>query len=219
MFIEIANLFSPEELKSIVERVNRLEFGDGRATAGWSARLVKFNEQAVAGEELLSLRQLLEEAILRDPIFQVTVRPKELAPLVVARYGPGQTYGSHVDNAIIGNIRTDVSFTLFLNAPDEYEGGELIIETLRGDEAIKLSAGTLFVYPATTLHRVSPVTAGNRVVAVGWARSFIRSAEDRELLFDLDTVRRVLFDRQGKTDETDLLSKVTANLLRRWIED
>lgn len=219
MFIQIADVLSADDLKSVRARLDDLAFEDGRATAGWSARLVKQNQQAAAGAALSTLRDDIAVAILRSPVFQIAVRPKALTPLIVVRYGPGQTYGSHVDNALMGGMRTDVSFTLFLSEPDEYEGGELVIETAHGEEAIKLPAGSLFAYPATTLHHVCPVVDGQRIVAVGWARSFIRSAEDREILFDLDTARRVLFDRHGKTAETDLLSKATANLLRRWVED
>ena len=219
MFIEIENLLSSAELEDVIKRFDGLTFEDGRATSGWSASLVKKNEQAAASGELDSLRQDIASMILGDAIFQAAVRPKALTPLILARYGPGQTYGSHIDNALISDLRTDVSFTLFLTPPDEYEGGELVIESVRGEEAIKLPAGSLFAYPATTLHRVEPVRSGRRAVAVGWARSYIRSAEDRELLFDLDAVRRVMFDQQGKSDETDLLSKVMANLLRRWMED
>ena len=219
MFIEIENLLTADEVEGVRERFNKLTFEDGRATSGWNASLVKKNEQAAAGEELETLRQDIASVILNDPIFLAAVRPKALTPLILARYGPGQMYGSHIDNSMIQGIRTDVSFTLFLSEPDEYDGGELVIESVRGEEAIKLPAGALFAYPATTLHRVEPVASGSRTVAVGWARSYIRSAEDREILFDLETVRRVMFDRQGKTDETDLLSKVSANLQRRWMED
>lgn len=219
MFIEIANVVSQDDLKSIRARIDALAFEDGRATAGWSARLVKQNDQASASDALELLRDDLAAAIARNPLFQIAVRPKALTPLLVVRYGPGQAYGSHVDDALMGVMRTDVSFTLFLSEPDEYEGGELVIETSHGEEAVKLPAGSLFAYPATTLHRVAPIVSGQRTVAVGWARSFIRSAQDRELLFDLDTARRVLFEQHGKTPQTDLLSKVTANLLRRWAED
>ncbi len=96
-------------------------------------------------------------------------------------------------------LRTDVSFTLFLAEPHEYEGGELVIETSDGEEGIKLPAGHLFLYPSTSLHRVEPVTQGERIVAVGWARSFIRDAGKREMLFDLDATRRTLFEREGKS--------------------
>src|SRR5262249_55980935 len=128
-------------------------------------------------------------------------------------------YGVHVDDALIGGIRTDISFTLFLSAPESYEGGELIIDTSAGEEAFKLGAGSILTYPATTLHRVAPVTRGERLVAAGWVRSFIRDPARRELLFDLETARRRLFDAQGKTWEGDLLAKCAANLTRLWCED
>jgi PKHD-type hydroxylase len=112
-----------------------------------------------------------------------------------------------------------VAFTLFLSDPQSYDGGELIVDTAAGEDATKLSAGALVAYPATGLHRVAEVTRGTRLAAVGWARSFVRDAAQRELLFDLDTARRKLFAQQGATAEFDLLSKSLANLLRMWAED
>ena len=119
----------------------------------------------------------------------------------------------------MGGIRSDVSFTLFLSDPASYGGGELVIDSTAGEEAFKLAPGSVITYPATTLHRVAPVTSGERLAAAGWVRSFIRDADRRELLFDLDTARRRIFDREGKTAEGDLLAKCAANLLRQWCED
>ena len=116
-------------------------------------------------------------------------------------------------------VRTDVSFTLFLSEPASYDGGELVIDTPSGEEAFKLKAGSIVTYPASTLHRVAPVTRGERLVAAGWIRSHVRDAGKRELLFDLETARRRLFDREGKTAEADLLAKCAANLMRMWAED
>jgi PKHD-type hydroxylase len=129
------------------------------------------------------------------------------------------TYGTHVDDALMHGMRTDVSFTLFLSDPEDYDGGELIIDTAAGEDAVKLPAGSLVAYPTTQLHRVAEVSRGERWAAVGWARSFVRDAGRRELLFDLDTARRQLFARDGKSAEFDLLSKSAANLLRMWAED
>lgn len=142
-----------------------------------------------------------------------------LTPLMFARYEKGKNYGSHVDDAMIGGMRTDVSFTLFLSDPKSYSGGELVIESTAGEEGIKLSAGSLVAYSTTTLHRVAKVTRGERLVCVGWVRSFIRDAAHRELLFDLDTARRRLFAREGNSPDYDLISKSTANLMRMWAED
>jgi PKHD-type hydroxylase len=134
-------------------------------------------------------------------------------------YEPGMHYGSHVDDALMAGIRTDVSFTLFLSDPESYGGGELTIESASGEDAVKLAAGSLLAYPSTTLHHVAPVTRGTRLAAVGWARSFVRNGAQREMLFDLDTARRQLFTREGKSAEYDLVSKSLANLLRMWVED
>lgn len=130
-----------------------------------------------------------------------------------------KNYGSHVDDAMIGGLRTDVSFTLFLSDPKGYSGGELVIETAAGEDGIKLPAGSLVAYPTTVQHRVAKVTRGERLVCVGWVRSYIRDAAHRELLFDLDTARRRMFAREGKSADYDLISKSTANLMRMWIED
>ena len=116
-------------------------------------------------------------------------------------------------------MRTDVSFTLFLSDPETYGGGELVIETAAGEDEIKLPAGSLVAYASTTLHHVAEVTDGMRSAAVGWARSFIRDAARRELLFDLDTARRTMFGREGASQEFDLVSKSLANLIRMWAED
>jgi PKHD-type hydroxylase len=114
--------------------------------------------------------------------------------------------------------RSDVSFTLFLNSPSEYEGGELVIEGADDEKAYKLEAGSAIIYPSTTLHRVDPVTRGTRLVVVGWVQSFIREASEREILFNLDTARRTIFAKDGKTPEFDLISQSIANLLRKWAD-
>ena len=134
-------------------------------------------------------------------------------------YEPGMRYGSHVDDALMQGMRTDVSFTLFLSDPDSYDGGELVIESASGEDAMKLPAGSLVAYPSTALHHVAAVTRGTRLAAVGWARSYVRDGAQREMLFDLDTARRQIFAEGGKTPEYDLVSKSLANLLRMWVED
>jgi PKHD-type hydroxylase len=134
-------------------------------------------------------------------------------------------FGQHVDGGVRihphdgRKLRTDISATLFLSDPDSYDGGELVIESASGEDAVKLAAGSLLAYPSTTLHHVAPVTRGVRLAAVGWARSLIRDAARREMLFDLDTARRQLFAREGKSAEYDLVSKSLANLMRMWVED
>jgi PKHD-type hydroxylase len=216
MIITIANVISAAEATEIGETLTKMRFEDGRKTAGWSAREVKKNEQARDGVTAQLLRERLTKAIEENELFQIAVRPKDVTPLLFSRYKPGDEYGSHVDNPIIDGVRTDVSFTLFLAPPETYEGGALVIETTAGEEDIKLSAGDAVIYPSTTLHRVAPVTRGERLAAVGWAQSYIRDAAQREILFDLETARRRLFDQGGKTPEFDLLAKSAANLFRMW---
>jgi PKHD-type hydroxylase len=200
--------------------VEGLSFVDGRATAGWAARLVKDNEQADANDnQLKALSSRIAERILENEIFQLAVRPKALTPLMITRYKPGQQYGTHVDDAFMRGIRTDVSFTLFLTEPETYQGGALVVETAAGEQEFKLPAGSMIVYPSNTLHRVAAVQNGERLAAVGWARSFVRSSEQREILFDLENTRREIFDSHGKTPTFDQLSKCSANLLRMWAED
>lgn len=219
MQISIANAVPPEAVAHARSVLAKAAFTDGRATAGWAVREVKDNAQAGPAPQVNALRETLAAQIIANPVFALAVRPKRLVSLVFAKYGPGQAYGAHVDNALMEGVRTDVAFTLFLADPASYEGGELVIEQAAGDDAVKLAAGSLLAYPATSLHRVAPVTRGERLVMVGWVRSYIRDAGKRELLFDLDTARRRLFDAQGKTAEVDLLSKCCANLLREWVED
>ena len=220
MYHVIADILDSEAVARARAVLANAKFVDGRATAGWHAKLVKNNLQATGGDRAVSaLRETLAAAIGGNALFRLAARPKVLTPIILSRYEPGMEYGSHVDDALMNGIRTDVSFTLFLSDPDSYDGGALVIESSGGEDDIKLPAGSLVAYPSTTLHRVQPVTKGARLAAVGWARSFIRDPARRELLFDLDTARQSLFAREGKTAEFDLLSKSTANLLRMWAED
>ncbi len=220
MILPVANVLLPDEVALMAERLSQGLFQPGAATAGWHARLVKDNEQLRGDDPAhADLRALVERAVRRQPVVAMATRPHRFGPILFARAAGGQHYGSHVDDALMAGTRTDVSFTLFLTDPDSYEGGELVMETAAGDVSFKLPAGAGLFYPSTTLHRVEPVTAGQRLVAVGWIRSFIRDAGERELLFDLDTARQGIFNREGKTPEFDLLSKCLSNLIRRWAED
>ena len=218
MQIVIGNVLSGEELDQLRTALGQAQFADGRDTAGFAARLVKNNLQ-VADRRLETLRALVAERVSGNELFGLAVRPKALTPIMFSRYDPGMQYGSHVDDALMDGMRTDVSFTLFLSEPDTYDGGELVIESAAGEDAVKLRAGALVAYPSTSLHHVAAVTRGARYAAVGWARSLIRDAARRELLFDLDTARRQMFARDGKTAEFDLIAKSTSNLLRMWMED
>lgn len=219
MILAIADILSAADAEAVRTELASATFVDGKATAGWSAKLVKSNLQASDSPQIDGLRALVEMRLVEHPVFALATRPKAIIGPLFSRYQPGHAYGAHVDDALIGGLRTDVSFTLFLSPPEAYDGGELIIETASGEEAFKLPAGSVVTYPATTLHRVAPVTRGERLVAAGWVRSHLREPTHRELLFDLETARRRLFDAQGKTAEGDLLAKCAANLMRLWCDD
>jgi PKHD-type hydroxylase len=219
MILAIADVLSAADVAEVRAGLATASFVDGKATAGWSAKLVKTNLQAAGGPELEQVRALVETRLAEHAVFALATRPKtNLGPLF-SRYEPGHAYGAHVDDALMGGVRTDVSFTLFLSAPGSYDGGELIIDSAAGEDAFKLGPGSVLTYPSTTLHRVAPVTRGQRVAAVGWVRSYIRDPAHRELLFELETARRRLFEREGKTPDGDLFAKCAANLLRMWCED
>lgn len=217
MILQLPNVLSQDERLAICTTLATAEFVDGKLTAGWYAKAVKHNRQlpAEAGKDL---RDQVKTVLNRHPLFQAAVRPKQIHSVLLSRYDTGMAYGRHADNALMGQWRSDVSFTLFLNEPEDYDGGELVIEGADDEAAYKLPAGQALVYPSSALHRVEAVTGGVRLVAVGWVQSWVRDPAHRELLFDLDTVRRSLFAQMGKSNEFDLLSKSLANLLRQWAE-
>jgi PKHD-type hydroxylase len=219
MQIVIGNVLSAGEIALVRETLAGANFEDGRETAGFAARMVKHNRQATNDGKIDTVRKLVESRILGHDVFALAVRPKTLTSIMFSAYEPGMRYGSHVDDALMQGMRTDVSFTLFLSEPASYDGGELVIESASGEDAVKLEAGGLVAYPSTALHHVTEVTRGVRLAAVGWARSYVRDGARRELLFDLDTARRQMFARHGKSADYDLVSKSLANLLRMWVED
>jgi PKHD-type hydroxylase len=229
LIVTLDTLLNDEQLTAICDALMTAEFSDGQRTAGWHARLVKQNQQLDRSSAMAEdLRQQVLSALQANALFEAAAYPDTIHSLLFSRYQPGMEYGRHVDNAFMGGnassgkanrrFRADVSFTLFLTEPDSYEGGELVIEGACDDQRYKLSAGSLILYPSSTLHRVEKVTAGVRLVCIGWVQSLVRDPAQREVLFDLDTARRSLFAREGKTIEFDLLSKTYANLLRQWSE-
>ncbi len=216
MFV-LENILTAAEVTALREAALGLNFGDGRATAGAHARVVKANDQALPCPELDAILAKVEQALAASPLFRSAARPKALSRMILSRYREGQTYGLHVDDALMQGLRTDLSFTLFLAEPDTYDGGALIIEDTFEARAIKLNAGEVILYPATTLHRVEPVTRGARLAVVGWVQSLIRDAAQREIMFDLDQAVDTCFAAEGKTDQFDRLAKTRSNLLRMWV--
>jgi len=194
-------------------------FKDGKFTAGWHARDKKHNLQARDGPLVDALLERVSLALTGHSLIQAAARPRNVVRMMISRYDNGMAYGSHVDDALMEGQRTDLSFTLFLSALEDYEGGRLVIDEPAGERSFALEAGGLLLYPSTSLHRVEQVTRGSRHVIVGWLRSLIRSAEEREILFDLDRVITALRAENVSGDALELLLKTRSNLLRRWAED
>jgi PKHD-type hydroxylase len=221
MLVHIPNMLDATTLREVTQLAGTLQWGPGSATAGWHAREVKSNSQALAGPGLEQVRALVTGALAKNQIVGALTLPRRIFPPLISRTGIGQEYGTHVDDAFMGGglaLRSDVSLTVFLNDPEAYTGGELVIETVAGEDAVKFAAGDAVLYPSNRLHRVAPVTAGERVVAVTWIESRVRDEGEREILFDLDRARRRIFEREGKSETFDLVSKSYSNLLRRWGE-
>jgi PKHD-type hydroxylase len=216
----IEKILNKEELRSSIDYIKgkSSESKDGQKSAGWHARSVKRNEQLPESVQGTLIRKA-STALMNHEVFLSAARPKRFVKLLVSRYAPGMEYGWHVDNALMDGIRTDLSFTLFLNESESYEGGELEVESSEGTSQYKLPPGSCVLYPTTTLHRVAPVTNGERLAIVGWVRSFIRSDDDREMLFDLDRAIVQARSENANRDTIDLLLKVKMNLLRKYADD
>ena len=218
MMLLIEGVLTPAEVAAVRATAAALDFGDGRATAGAHARTVKANDQALPAPDLDAILTKVETTLTTNLLFRSAARPKALTRLILSRYRQGQTYGLHVDDALMQGLRTDLSFTLFLSDPANYDGGALVIEDTFEARAIKPGAGDLILYPSTTLHRVEPVSRGERLAVVGWVQSLIRDAGQREVLFDLDQSVDACFAAEGKSPQFDRLAKTRSNLLRMWAE-
>ncbi len=220
MLIVLADVLDAHEVAAMREAIaTSARFEDGGKTAGWHARAVKHNEQAADTPETGAVLAMVEQALSASEVFQAAARPRTFARMLISRYRPGMDYGTHVDDAIINAHRADLSFTLFLSGEDDYAGGALMIEDGLEERPVRLKAGDAILYPATSLHRVAPVTAGERLCVVGWITSLVRDAGCREILFDLELALREVHERDGKTDLFDRLAKSRSNLLRMWAED
>ncbi len=222
----IPNILSAEDVADFRSIMETAVWEDGRSTAGSQSALVKKNEQLVTDSNVA--RQLGERvigALLANPAFIAAAIPLHIFPPLFNRYNVGQFFGEHVDNSIRGDkqtgmrIRTDLSVTLFLSEPDEYDGGELIIDDYNGGQEVKLPAGHMVLYPATSLHTVTPITRGSRISCFFWIQSMIRDAHARSMIFDLDNTIQDLVDRLGRdADEVRRLTNLYHNLIRYWAE-
>lgn len=222
MAIVISNLLTAAELERIRARLATATFGDGNATAGSRARLVKRNEQVPRGDPAeQELAPLVVAALERSTMFMAAALPRRMTNPLFSRYTPGMEYGSHVDNAVMSmpeRIRTDLSVTVFLARPDEYDGGELVIEGSSASQRVKLPAGSAVVYPSTSVHHVAPVTRGARIAAVLWVQSLVRDPGQRQILLDLARVGQALRQRDPPPPELMLLDACYHNLTRMWAD-
>lgn len=223
MFLTIGNVLHADKLEIVRNVATKLKWRDGADTAGPTARKVKRNQQAdLSDPQGKALHDQLMAAINANTVLQAAARPAKFSRLLLSRTSKDGGYGAHVDNAIMGagdhKLRTDLSFTLFLSDPEAYEGGALMLDLPGGQQSLKPQAGELVLYPSTLIHAVEPVSAGERLVAVGWIQSQIRHAEQRQILFDLEQVRSTLRAKDGTSPEALMLDKAMSNLLRQWTD-
>ena len=225
MLLTIPDVLTAAQVEQARAKLDASDWVDGKVTAGYQAQKVKENQQLPEGHPLAAeLGEMVLGGLARSPLFMSASLPLRVFPPMFNRYTGGGRFGTHVDTAIRQlvstgqRIRTDISATLFLTRPEDYDGGELIVEDTYGAHSVKLPAGHMVLYPATSLHRVEPVTRGARVSSFFWIQSMIRSDGDRAMLFDLDNaIQQLAKDVPGNPAGVQLTG-VYHNLLRRWAE-
>jgi PKHD-type hydroxylase len=225
MMLHIPNVLMPEQVARCRDVMVKADWVDGNVTAGHQSRKVKHNLQLPEDSQTArELGDMVTKAIYRSPLFMSAVLPQQVFPPLFNRYDAGMVFGSHVDNAIRSHstlpvrIRTDVSATLFISAPEDYDGGELTVEDTYGAHSVKLPAGDMIIYPGTSLHNVTPITRGSRIASFFWIQSLIRDVSHRALLFDLDMAIIRLTQDHANHPSLVNLTAVYHNLLRQWSE-
>jgi PKHD-type hydroxylase len=226
MLISIPDVLSKDDVADFRRIMDAEAWEDGRSTAGAQSAEVKKNEQLPPdGKTSRQLGERILRALAANPLFVSAAVPLHIFPPLFNRYVPGQFFGEHVDNCIRGDrltglrIRTDLSVTLFLSEPQEYDGGELVVEDYYGSHRVKLPAGHLVLYPSTSLHLVTPVTRGERVSSFFWLQSMIRDPLARQMTFDMDNTIQELVRRLGRNDpEVRKLTNIYHNLIRYWAQ-
>ncbi len=221
MLLQIPSVLTLEELQSLRASLAEAAFEDGATTAGHVARQVKRNLQVPQiSDASKKCAAVVIEALRRNSVFYSAVLPHRIHGPLFNRYDGEMTYGDHVDNAVMnnGSIRSDVAATLFVSAPEHYDGGELIVQDSYGGHSIKLAAGNLIVYPAGSVHRVQPVTRGTRLAAVLWIQSLVRDEVQRRLLLELDVAIGALRKSAAAEAQLGQLTAVYNNLMRMWAQ-
>ncbi|MEQ8357062.1 MAG: Fe2+-dependent dioxygenase [Kiloniellaceae bacterium] len=222
MLVTIDNVLDLAALKTIRKAMAEGDFDNGQKTAGQRAKRVKHNEQlSPKDQSRKEIDALVQDSLWRNAEFHRFAVPRFINRPLFSRYTGGMNYGMHVDDALMGGrqkMRTDLSLTIFLSDPGAYDGGELEMASSYGPQEVKLPAGAAVVYPSSMLHRVKPVTAGERLAAVTWVQSFVADPARREVLYDIDRLRRRLNAIDADSEETDIAFKAYANLLRMWAD-
>lgn len=226
MLITIPNVLTREEVTEFRKMLDAADWDDGKTTAGAQSASVKNNRQLPpTGDVAQALGQRILQALTANPLFLSAALPSKILPPMFNRYESGETFGMHVDNAIRVNpltqerLRTDLSMTVFLSDPEDYDGGVLVVEDHYGTQEVKLPAGDMVLYPSTSLHEVTPVTKGARVSSFFWLQSMVRDNAQRTILFDLDQTIQTLAGRAGADDpEVVRLTGIYHNLIRLWSE-
>jgi len=221
MLLVIPAILDADKLSNINKILRNATFVDGKLSAGAAAQRIKYNlEMDQASQQAQYLDQLVVGSLAECETFRNATLPNKVAQPFFARYETGMTYGDHIDDPIMGSgtekYRTDVATTVFLNEPEEYEGGELVINTTYGQKKVKLSAGDAICYPANSLHHVAKVKSGVRLVAVLWLQSFVRDPAKRELLYELGLAREKMLKEYPDADETAQIDHSYVNLVRMW---
>lgn len=222
MLLCVPGVLAPDQVMLARSWLAGERFVDGRLSAGAAARPAKANEEAERGASLERLDRLVMESLTRHPVYRSGALPLRAASPLYARYAQGMAYGPHLDDPIMGAegqpYRSDVAVTLFLSAPTDYDGGELVVRGTYGEQRVKLPAGDAVLYPAGSVHHVSPVTRGERLVAVTWVQSAVRDPARRELLYGLNAARETLLSRAPGAEETAQVNAAYLNLVRMWAE-
>ena len=211
-------LLNSEELEIVRTNLDKEKscWEDGKQTAGKHAAKVKNNLQLRRDSDLSKkFSGLITKKILFNELIKSFALPKKVHGTIFSKSTTRMKYGRHIDNAYMSSGRADLSFTIFLNCKENYDGGELSIESFNSEKKFKLNAGEIIIYPSTYLHSVEEVIDGERLVFIGWIESYVKGIEEREYLFDLDAAARSLLSKHGRSDEIDLIFKSYSNLLRR----
>ena len=222
MLIRLPHVLSPTQLQSVKSLLTDAAFVNGKLSAGSAAQRVKNNEEARSDQrQIKALNDIVMGNLVRHPVYKNAALPHRVATPFYARYSQGMAYGDHIDDPVMGvgeRYRSDIAITVFLNEPQEYDGGELVIRTSFGEQTVKYAGGDAVIYPASSRHHVTEVTHGVRLVAVTWVQSLVRDPLKREILYELSQARNRMLRRAPDAEETAHVDTAYVNLVRLWAD-